>query len=172
MLSIAALITRAASYESLVVRQSEVHGMAQRGGAVLAHLRIADGAIASDLVPRGTADLIISLEPLESLRYIDWLSQNGAVITAMEPLYNIPDYPECALVFHAIQQLPRYRLIPAAVYAKEIGLPKAVNTVMLGAAAAFLPLKTESLEDAIKELFALKATEANIQAFRRGKVSD
>ncbi|MDR3130744.1 MAG: 2-oxoacid:acceptor oxidoreductase family protein, partial [Treponema sp.] len=102
VLSIAAIIARAALAEGLAARQSEVHGMAQRGGAVLAHLRIAGGVIPSDLVPQGGADLIISMEPLESLRYAAWLSPQGALVTSAEPLVNIPDYPDVSAITQVI----------------------------------------------------------------------
>src|SRR5215469_8023425 len=103
VLSVAAIIARAAVSEGFTVRQSEVHGMAQRGGAVLAHLRISGGAIASDLVPRGGANIIISMEPLESLRYSPWLAPSGIVVTAAEPLVNIPQYPDMADIVAGIK---------------------------------------------------------------------
>ncbi|MDR3312818.1 MAG: indolepyruvate oxidoreductase subunit beta [Spirochaetaceae bacterium] len=172
VLSIAAIIARAAVREGLTVRQSEVHGMAQRGGAVLAHLRLADGPIASDLVPQGGADLIISMEPLESLRYAAWLSPDGALVSAAEPFVNIPDYPAPETIVKAVRTFPRHRLVEAAVLAKQTGLPRAVNTVMVGAASLFLPLKAAALEETITANFAAKApavAEANRKAFRLGR---
>jgi indolepyruvate ferredoxin oxidoreductase beta subunit len=171
-LSIAAIIARAAVKTALSVRQSEVHGMAQRGGAVLAHLRISDAAIASDLIPQGAADLIISMEPLESLRYAAWLSPDGALVTAEEPFVNIPDYPDIDALLAAIQRFPRYRIISAAGLAQAAGSPKAVNMVMAGAAASFLPLSDAALEAAIADLFADKGEAAlatNKRAFSMGK---
>jgi indolepyruvate ferredoxin oxidoreductase beta subunit len=172
VLSIAAIIAQAAVAEGLSVRQSEVHGMAQRGGAVLAHLRISDSAIASDLVPQGGADIIISMEPLESLRYAQWLSPDGALVTASEPLVNIGNYPELAHVIGAIKGFPLSRVIEAAVLAKEAGLAKAVNMVMVGAASPFLPVKPETLEQTIAAIFAAKEAsvlEANKKAFQLGR---
>ena len=172
MLSVAAIIAQAAVTEGFAVRQSEVHGMAQRGGAVLAHLRISDGMIASDLVPRGGADLIVSMEPLESLRYGAWLAPSGVLVSAAEPLVNIGNYPEMQEVIAAIRGFPAWRVIEAAVLAKEAGFARAVNTVMAGAASLFLPLKTESLENTITAIFARKdpsIASANVQAFRLGK---
>ncbi|MDR1105891.1 MAG: indolepyruvate oxidoreductase subunit beta [Treponema sp.] len=171
VLSIAAIIAASAVTEGLAVRQSEVHGMAQRGGAVLAHLRLSGGVIAGDLVPRGGADLVISMEPLESLRYAHWLSPEGVLVSAEEPFINIPDYPEIGEVIRAIRAFPVSRIVPAAGLAREAGLAKAVNMVMVGAASAFLPLKSETLEDAIEAAFASKkdAAEANIRAFRSGR---
>jgi len=172
VLSVAAIIARAAVKEGLQVRQSEVHGMAQRGGAVLAHLRIADKTIASDLVPRGGADIILSMEPLESLRYVSWLSPEGALVSAAEPLVNIPNYPEINGIVEAIKKLPVYRVVEAEALAKKAGLAKSVNMVMVGAASAFLPVKPATLEETIREMFAAKTaavTDSNIKAFNFGR---
>ncbi|MDR2393551.1 MAG: indolepyruvate oxidoreductase subunit beta [Treponema sp.] len=175
VLSIATIIAQAAVTETLSVRQSEVHGMAQRGGAVLAHLRIAKGSIFSDLVPKGEADIIIAMEPLEGLRYASWLSPTGVLVSAVEPLVNIPDYPEVDIIYQTLARFPRYRLAPAAQLAKEAGLTKAVNMVMVGASSPFLPVSVETLEHTIEALFASKKPalqEANLQAFRLGRRAD
>jgi indolepyruvate ferredoxin oxidoreductase beta subunit len=174
VLSIAAIVARAAADEGLKVRQSEVHGMAQRGGAVLAHLRISDAPIPGDLAPRGGVDLIISMEPLESLRYVEWLSPQGALVSAADPFVNIPNYPEPETVLQSIRGLPLFRIVEAAALAKEAGLARAVNMVMVGAASPFLPLRTEALEETIAAMFAGKdpaVGEANRQAFRLGRKS-
>ena len=174
VLSVAAIIARAALKEDLILRQSEVHGMAQRGGTVLAHLRIADKTIASDLVPQGSADLILSMEPLESLRYASWLSPDGALVTAAEPLENIPDYPDIERILIAIKEFPLYRIVKAAELAKEAGLAKSVNIVMVGAASAFLPIAMETLGETIEKMFAGKgpaAIEANKKAFSLGRIA-
>ncbi|MDR1955943.1 MAG: indolepyruvate oxidoreductase subunit beta [Treponema sp.] len=174
VLSLAAIIAQAAVAATLSVRQSEVHGMAQRGGAVLAHLRIASGPIFSDLVPQGRADLIIAMEPLESLRYASWLSPEGTLVTAAEPVVNIPDYPALDFIYQIIQSFPQYRIAPAAQLAKEAGLAKAVNMVMVGAASPFLPISAETLEHTIAALFASKdpsVGEVNQKAFRLGRAA-
>jgi len=173
VLSVATIIANAAVSEGFAVRQSEVHGMAQRGGAVQAHMRISDGIIASDLVPRGGADLIISMEPLEGLRYTSWLSPQGMMVTAAEPLVNIGNYPNIAEVIASINGLPLRRIIETAALAKEAGLARTVNMVMVGAASLFLPLKPETLEATIAAVFAQKQTEniveANLKAFQLGR---
>lgn len=172
VLSVAAIIAQAAVTETLSVRQSEVHGMAQRGGAVLAHLRIADGPIFSDLVPQGRADLIIALEPLESLRYASWLAPQGVLVSAADPLVNIPDYPDIESIYRTIAGFPQHRIAPAARLAKEAGLAKAVNMVMVGAASPFLPVSVATLEQTIAALFASKESalrEANQRAFQLGR---
>ena len=172
VLSIAAIIARAALAEGLSARQSEVHGMAQRGGAVLAHLRFSDMEIAGDLVPQGRADLIISMEPLESLRYVSWLSPGGALVTAAEPFGNIPNYPELSLILKTIESFPLSRVVEAETLAREAGFARAVNMVMVGAASPFLALKLETLENAIAAMFAGKdprTAEGNKKAFQLGR---
>ena len=172
VLSLAAAIAGAAMKEGLAVRQSEVHGMAQRGGAVSAHLRVSDAAIRGDLIPRGGADMILSMEPMESLRYIEWLSSDGILITATEPFVNIPDYPEPQGIRDAIGRLPRSELVAALDLAKAAGNARAVNTVLVGAASRYLPLRPKSLEAAIAEAFAAKGeamVSVNVMAFRAGR---
>jgi indolepyruvate ferredoxin oxidoreductase beta subunit len=171
VLSIAAIIAQAAVSAGLSVRQSEVHGMAQRGGAVLAHLRLSDRAIASDLVPQGGADLIISMEPLESLRYAAWLSSEGALVSAAEPFINIPNYPDVEGILKCIAAFPVNRIIEAAGLAREAGSAKAVNMVIVGAASPFLPIPESTLETTIAAMFAAKdpsVAEANKKAFNLG----
>ncbi|MDR0525212.1 MAG: indolepyruvate oxidoreductase subunit beta [Spirochaetaceae bacterium] len=172
VLAVAAIIAQGAAREGLRVRQSEVHGMAQRGGAVLAHLRIADAPIASDLVPQGGADIIISMEPLESLRYLAWLSPDGAVVTACEVFLNIGNYPDIRVITEAIAQIPHHRMVQAAELAKQAGLARAVNMVMVGAASPYLPVSAETLEQVIGDMFASKDASlitANRKAFALGR---
>jgi indolepyruvate ferredoxin oxidoreductase beta subunit len=169
VLSIAAVIAAAAVKAGLSARQSEVHGMAQRGGAVLSHLRVSDGTIHCDLVPRGGAALVISMEPLEGLRYTGWLSPEGTLVSACEPVLNIGDYPPLADVHNAVRALPSSRLIDAGALAKQAGQARAVNMVMVGAASPFLPVKPEILEAAIAELFARRDPALNVEAFRAGR---
>jgi indolepyruvate ferredoxin oxidoreductase beta subunit len=174
VLSIAAIIAQAAVREGLAARQSEVHGMAQRGGAVLAHLRMSDGTIACDLVPRGGADIIISMEPLESLRYASWLAPEGALVTAAEPLVNIGNYPALPDILAAVKQFPVWRLVETAALAKEAGLARAVNMVRVGAASPFLPVRAEILEQTITAGFAGKdeaVIAANAKAFQLGRLA-
>jgi indolepyruvate ferredoxin oxidoreductase beta subunit len=172
VLSVASIIAKAAFSEGLEVRQSEVHGMAQRGGAVISHMRISDKKIASDLVPKGAADLIISMEPLESLRYVSFLKPSGTLVTCTDPYNNIPDYPNIDEITSTIKKLPSYRLVDAGKLAKEAGLAKAVNVVMAGAASCFLPIKSQSLEETIAAVFAKKdasVAENNAKAFKLGQ---
>lgn len=171
VLSLAGIIAAAALEEKLAVKQSEVHGMAQRGGAVTAHLRLADGPIDSDLVPLGTASLILSLEPLESLRYLEYLAPSGTVITAIEPVV-MPGYPAEADLLFAIRALPQSILVEAARLAKRAGLAQATNVVMAGAASRLLPVHLETIERGIRARFARKGekvVEQNLAAFHAGQ---
>ncbi len=172
VLSMAALIARAAMAEGLHVKQSEVHGMAQRGGAVQAHLRLSDGVIESDLIPRGAANLILSLEPVEALRYLAWLSPAGTLVTSANAFVNIPDYPAQEEVLRHVRALPHAIVVEAERIAEESGDLLAVNTVMVGAASHLLPLASASLEGAIRTTFNRKseATQAaNRVAFAAGR---
>lgn len=172
ILSVAAIIAKAAVDQGLKVRQSEVHGMSQRGGAVLAHLRLSDSTIYSDLVPKGEVDLIISMEPLESLRYTAWLNPEGTLVSAAEPFINIPDYPELENIYSMIRSLPRSVIVETQNLAKEAGLARAANMVLIGAASPYLPIAPEAMEGTICELFATKepaVIDANIKAFRLGR---
>jgi indolepyruvate ferredoxin oxidoreductase beta subunit len=174
VLSVASIIAQAAVGEGLEVRQSEVHGMAQRGGAVLSHLRISDRNIAGDLVPKGGADLVISMEPLESLRYVSYLKTAGILVTSSDPFVNIPNYPDINEITSSIKRLPRYRFVEAGELAKKAGLSKAVNTVMVGAASCFLPIKAQSLEKTITAVFSKKDASVaaiNVKAFKMGQTA-
>ncbi len=172
VLSMAALIGRAAVASGLIAKQSEVHGMAQRGGAVQAHLRLSDVPIESDLIPRGGADLILSLEPVEALRYLPWLAPTGTLVTSANAFVNIPDYPPTEKVLERVRALPHAIVVEAERLAEESGDLLAVNTVMVGAASKLLPLDPESLEDAVRSTFAHKGertTAANLAAFAAGQ---
>ena len=172
VLSLAAIIAKASLSAHLNVRQSEVHGMSQRGGEVSSHLRIGDEEIAGDLVPSGTADLIISMEPMESLRYLNYLKPNGIVITASEPVKNISNYPDVNAVYAKIAEIPGSICLEAESLAEAAGSRRASNMVLIGAASSFLPLETDGLQNAIRETFASKGgsvVETNLKAFDAGR---
>ena len=172
VLSMAAIIGRAAVAEGLTARQSEVHGMAQRGGAVTAHLRLSDAPTASDLVPRGAADLILSLEPVEALRSLEYLSPKGALISSANALVNVPDYPDEAEVLKRVRAAAsRSLLVDAEGLARTAGDVLASNSVMVGAASKALPIPVAALEAAVVAHFAGKGkavVEVNRTAFRAG----
>src|SRR4030042_426992 len=172
ILSIAYVIDNAALADGLFFKQAEVHGMAQRGGAVQSHMRLSDGTIWSDLLPKGEADMSLSVEPLEALRYLDHLRPDGIVVTSSTPYRNIPDYPEIDKVLEALHKAPRSVVVDSEKLAKEAGTVKAQNVVLLGAAASFLIIKEESLLGTIEALFRDRGPtilESNLKAFALGK---
>ena len=174
VLSMAAIIAEATRREGLHVKQGEVHGMSQRGGSVRAFLRIADWPIHSDLVALGTADMILSLEPIESLRYLAYLRPGGALVTSIDPVENVPGYPDRESVLAMLHKVPRVEVVEAASLAKQAGSPLATNTVMVGAASRHLPLQPEAREAGIREGFAAKGArivDVNLAAFRLGRES-
>jgi indolepyruvate ferredoxin oxidoreductase, beta subunit len=171
LLALAAVIGKAAQSEGLHVLQAEVHGMAQRGGVVQSHLRYADRPIRSALVREGTAHLILSLEPMEALRYLPYLAADGAVVTNTTPLKNIPDYPSETDIERGLGVVPIHRLIDAVTLAKQAGALQAANMVMLGAGVPFLDLPTRALEGAIRTVFSGKpesVIETNLRAVQLG----
>ena len=168
ILSIAAIIGEAALAENLYIKQAEVHGMSQRGGDVQSNLRIADRPINSDLIASGNADVIISLEPMEALRYLPYLSREGWIITSSAPFVNIPNYPEEKVLKAELQKLPRVIMLDVNELAKEHNLPKCANVILLGAAAKSLQIIGYSdLEKSIARVFAHKGQaviEMNLKA--------
>ena len=175
ILSIATVIGSAALQQGLHLKQAEVHGMSQRGGDVQSNLRLSSGPIFSDLIPRGAADLIVSLEPLEALRYIPYLAPEGWIITNTVPFENIPDYPPMDQVMGALDKLPRVIAIDVDAIAKEVGSPRSANMVLLGATASVLGiLDPDKLRDGIRRIFGRKGeaiVDANIKAFDAGFAS-
>lgn len=172
ILSIAAAIGLAAIANKLFLKQAEVHGMSQRGGDVQSHLRLSDKPVASDLIPFGKADLIISVEPMESLRYLPWLSETGWLVTNSNPFINIPDYPSIDNILAEIKKVKNHIIIDADSIAKEAGSSRAGNIVILGAASGFIDMPFESLENSIRQLFKRKGeevVESNLKALRAGR---
>lgn len=174
ILSIAFVIDNAALKQGLCFKQAEVHGMAQRGGAVQSHLRLSEGEIFSDLIPKGEADMILSVEPLETLRYFDYLAPEGIVVTSRSPYVNIPDYPDLDEVVQRIETAEKKVVVDAEALAKEAGFSRAQNMVMLGAASSHLILSEENLKESIRVLFSPrgeKVLEINLKAFELGKTA-
>ena len=174
ILSIATIIGEAAMQAGLQIKQAEVHGMSQRGGDVQSHLRISDRPIHSDLIPEGGADVIISMEPMEALRYVSYLHADGWVITSSVPFVNIPNYPAEADIRAALARLPHVVSIDIDQLAKDSGMPRSANMVLLGAAAQAIGIGYSQLEAAISHVFARKGAavvEANIRALALGKQS-
>jgi len=172
ILSIAAVIGEAAVHQNLFMKQAEVHGMSQRGGDVQSNLRISDKIIYSDLIAKGKADLILSLEPMEALRYLPYLSKNGWVVTNSTPLINITNYPEADELQKALDAVPNKVVLDVDSIAKEIGSIRVSNIVMLGAATPFIGISYEEIENGIRRIFARKGEDIiqlNLEALAAGK---
>lgn len=172
ILSIATVIGSAALEQGLHLKQAEVHGMSQRGGDVQSNLRISTEPVHSDLIPKGGADLIVSLEPMEALRYLPYLSKDGWIITNTTPFVNIPNYPDIDALMAELKKYPNVIALDVDAIAKEIMSPRSANMVLLGATAAVMSiLDPEKLKDGIRRIFARKGedvVEANIKAFDAG----
>jgi len=172
ILSIATVIGEAALKEGLYMKQAEVHGMSQRGGDVQSNLRISDKPIASDLIPTGKGDLIISLEPMESLRYLPYLSNDGWLVTNEVPFINIPNYPAEADIMNEINKLPHKIILDVDKVAKELGSPRVSNIVLLGATIPFLGIEYSKIQESIRDIFERKGeaiVEMNLKALAAGK---
>lgn len=169
ILSIATIIGEAATKAGIHLKQAEVHGMSQRGGDVQSNLRLSTETIYSDLIALGSCDLIISMEPMEALRYLPYLSKDGVIVTSNKPLVNIPNYPEEKNLFEELAALPHVVQLDIEQVAKEAGNARGANVVLLGKAARYLEIVTpEQLREAVATIFARKGeavVEANLKAF-------
>jgi indolepyruvate ferredoxin oxidoreductase beta subunit len=172
ILSIATVIGEAATKAGISLKQAEVHGMSQRGGDVQSNLRLSTEPIASDLIPLGTADLIISMEPMEALRYLPYLDENGWIVTSSHPFVNIPNYPDVDKLMGELNKLPHVAVLGIEEIAKKNLMPKSANMILLGMAAPYIEiLSPEQLKDAISTIFARKGeaiVNANLKAFEIG----
>ena len=172
ILSIATIIGEAATKAGLHLKQAEVHGMSQRGGDVQSNLRLSTAPIYSDLIPMGGTDVVISMEPMESLRYLPYLSKRGTIVTSSKPFINIPNYPDEAALNAELDALPSVVKLDIESIAKDAGNARGANMVLLGMAAPFIEIVTvEQLRDAIAVIFARKGekvVEGNLKAFDMG----
>ena len=172
ILSIATVIGEASTEAGLYLKQAEVHGMSQRGGDVQSNLRLSTDPIWSDLIPKGEADLIISMEPMEALRYLPYLSKQGTIVTSSKPFVNIPNYPEESELMAELDSMPSVVKLDIESVAKDAGNARGANMVLLGMAAPYLEiLSVEQLRKAISVIFARKGeavVEANLKAFDCG----
>lgn len=171
ILSIAAAIGYAALSEKLYIKQSEVHGMSQRGGEVQAHLRLSSEPISSDLIPMGKADMIISMEPMEALRYVPYLAAEGWIISNENPYLNISNYPQIGKILNTIKDFPNHRILDADGMARKSGSAQVSNIVLLGASMDLLGLSYQSVKNAINYLFERKGQkihDANLKALQIG----
>lgn len=173
ILSIATIIGEAATKAGINLKQAEVHGMSQRGGDVQSNLRLSTDTIYSDLIALGGADVVISMEPMESLRYLPYLSKDGVIVTSNKPFVNIPNYPEEEALFAELDSLPNTVVkLDIEQVAKDAGNARGANMVLLGMAAPYIEIVTvEQLRNAIATVFARKGeaiVEANLKAFDEG----
>ncbi len=171
ILSIATILGAAALKEGLHLKQAEVHGMSQRGGDVQSNLRLSSSPIASDLIPLCGADIIVSLEPMEALRYLPYLSKEGWIVTNTVPFVNIDNYPDPEELMKRLELTGRVVAFDMDAMAKEVATPRSSNMVLLGAATPFIGLEPSLIEDAIRSTFAKKGdqiAEQNVAAFRAG----
>lgn len=172
ILSIATILGAAALADNLYLKQAEVHGMSQRGGDVMSGLRLSSHAIASDLIPQGKADLIVSLEPMEALRYAKWLKPEGWIVTNSVPVLNIPNYPEMEKVEGELRRRKNTVVFDMDAAAAEVATARASNMVLLGAASRFINLPEEKIAEGIKTVFGPKGekvVDSNLRAFRKGR---
>ena len=172
ILTIATIIGDAAARRGINLKQAEVHGMSQRGGDVQSNLRLSTEEIYSDLIAQGAADLIISMEPMEALRYVGYLHAEGCVVTSSHPFKNIPNYPDEEALMAELQALPHTAILPIEDVARENSLPKSANIILLGMAAKYIEiLSAEDLRESIAHVFASKGAavvEQNQRAFDLG----
>lgn len=172
ILSIAAVIGEAALQDGLYMKQAEVHGMSQRGGDVQSHLRISDKPVASDLIPLGGVDIIISLEPMETLRYLQYLKKDGWVVSNSKPFENIPNYPDLEKIINEYEKLPHKVILDVEKIARDLGAPRSANVVLLGAASPYLNIDFSKLETGIRSIFGRKGeeiVEMNLKALKAGR---
>ena len=172
ILSIATIIGEAAINNGLYIKQAEVHGMSQRGGDVQSNLRISSEPINSDLIAEGQADVIISMEPMEALRYLPYLNKKtGWIITSSVPFINIPNYPEMDKIKKEYSKLDNVVFIDIEQLAKDNNVPRSANMILLGAALKSLGIGYEEIKAALSRVFARKGDDvvnANIKALNIG----
>jgi indolepyruvate ferredoxin oxidoreductase beta subunit len=168
------VIGRTAIKAGLSVRSTETHGMAQRGGSVVSHLRI--GNVYSPMIPKGSADFLIAFEPLEAVRNADYLKDGCWAVVNTETINptgekkKIGNYPPVEDILMALMEFANIIPIDATNLAREAGSPLTLNMVLLGAVAALegFPLETGDLKGMVKVLVPPKTVETNIKAFESG----
>jgi indolepyruvate ferredoxin oxidoreductase beta subunit len=174
VITAANILGKAAVKAKTGVFVSEIHGMAQRGGAVVCTVRMGD--VSSPLMPSGTADVLLSTEPVEALRNICYVNKKTKVITDINPVIPFTvavggeQYPKVEEIFKEIRSHAELYTVDALQIAKEAGAVITKNTVMLGALAAsgVLPFKPEVLLETILDDIAEKYKEVNKKAFEGG----
>jgi len=172
VLSLATILAESAQADGLRSKQSEIHGMSQRGGAVSVCLRLSTHPIHSPRVSRGMADLVVSLEPLETFRYLGLLKREGRIVSSENPIRNIADYPALDSVLRTLRALPNAHVLDLEALARHAGNSRTTNVVMVGALSHLLPISPATLEAGIRRRFEAKGARVvtqNLTAFRLGR---
>jgi len=168
------VLSQTALAEGFDVKQSEVHGMAQRGGCVTGHLRLGE-RVYSSLITPGTADVLLAFESVEAARYLHWLRPGGVVVYNTVHLNSstvsagLDTYPE-DIDARIAEDWPNVRALDASALAAQAGTVKAANVVMLGAVSSALPFGADAMEAVIRRSVPPKTIDVNLEAFRLGRV--
>jgi len=171
-ITIAQLILGAAWMSDLSAMQSEVHGMSQRGGEVSAHILFSKHPVSSPTIEAGNADLLIGMEPLETLRYLHYLKKEGHAVSSSIPLINMDNYPEPEKMLNLLQTTEGVLMIDTDALASELHFAQAGNIALLGAASHYMPLEADIWIKTISERFKSKGdkvVDKNLLAFNHGR---
>jgi len=172
ILTSAAILARAAINSGINVLTAETHGMAQRGGSVVVHVRFGD--VKSPLIPYGSADFMVALEPVEALRYTQYCSEKTKAIVNTRPIYppsvsrGEAEYPSLDVVRQKLSWLSKLYFINATQLAEKAGNAQATNVVVLGALCKVSSIEAKEVERAITDVLPGKLHEVNLKAFRLG----
>ncbi|MDK2892107.1 indolepyruvate oxidoreductase subunit beta [Methanohalophilus sp.] len=167
------IIGKSAVKEGISVMAAETHGMAQRGGSVINHVRL--GCKLGSLIPCGSAHGILSLEPAETLRYITDVAEGAVVVMNTSPIYPVTvasglcEYPDVNLIIAELKKKYKVIAFDGEALALQAGTVKALNVVMLGAISRYLPLSEEVIVECIKTMVPSKTIDVNLEAFRLGR---
>ncbi|HII79464.1 MAG TPA: indolepyruvate oxidoreductase subunit beta [Methanosarcina sp.] len=172
------IIGKAAVVSGLSIRAAETHGMAQRGGSVVNHIRL--GTDLGSMIPKKGADIMLALEPMEAVRYLDFLKDGGVIIVNMHPIIpvtvtsGLAKYPDVQEILDVLSEKYVVKAVNANELAYEAGSRLAMNVVMVGAVSGYLPIPKEALLESVKALVPKKTIEINVRAFEmgRGKIEE
>ena len=171
-ITLAQLVLGAAWKSGFFVHQSEVHGMSQRGGSVNAHILFDKKEVSSPVVMEGAGNLLIGMEPLETLRYLSLLRKDAEVVSSVIPIKNMAEYPDVDKILSELKSVPGVTLVDTDKYSKELSNKKAGNIILLGIASKHMPISKKMWHEVIKERFegkGEKIIDKNIEAFEFGR---
>ncbi|AAM31790.1 Indolepyruvate oxidoreductase, subunit [Methanosarcina mazei Go1] len=167
------IIGKAAVISGIPIRAAETHGMAQRGGSVVNHIRL--GSDLGSMIPKKGADIMLALEPMEAVRYLDFLKDGGVIIVNTQSIIpvtvtsGLSKYPEVQEILDALSEKYVVKAFNADELAHEAGSRLAMNVAMVGAVSGYLPISKEVLLESVKVLVPKKTIEINIRAFEMGR---